>query len=57
MVERANAEADVIVQIERGNLTSDVQVTVETVDGGTATGMKFEGHCSYCSRMHLHSLC
>ena len=54
MVERAInaeeelAEAEVTVQIEQGNLTADVQVTVETVDGGTATGMKFKAKCGYC---------
>ena len=36
--ELANGEAEVIVQIRQGNLTTDVQVTVETTDGGTATG-------------------
>ena len=38
-VERTNAMAEVIVQLERGNLTAATQVTVETVDGGTATGI------------------
>ena len=40
VVELANAEAEVTVQIEQGNLTADTQVTVQTVDGGTTTGMR-----------------
>ena len=48
VVERANAEAEVTVQLQQGNLTADIQVTVQTVDGGTATGMKFKAKCDYC---------
>ena len=39
VVERANAEAEVIVQIEHGNLTADTEVFVETLNGSSATGM------------------
>lgn len=42
VTERATAEAEVTVQLEQGNLTASVQVTVETVGGGTATGMKLK---------------
>ena len=43
VVELASAEAEVIVQIEQGNLTADIEVIVETLNGGSATGM-----CLYC---------
>ena len=49
VVELANAEAEVIVQIEHGNLTADVQVTVETLNGGSATGM-----CLLCNKLYMH---
>ena len=42
VVEFPNAEAEVTVQLEQGNCLADIQVTVETVGGGTATGMEFK---------------
>lgn len=39
VVELANAEAEVFVQIEHGNLTADTEVIVETLNGSSATGM------------------